>query len=304
MKLGSSSEINRTVAVALTVRWVSLGPMALKRALPHSREERKSMEPFAKDRVALITGGARGIGYACARNLSREGVKVAIVDISGDRIKESARKLTEETGTPAIGIQADISVESDVARMVAEANATFGKVDIFLNSAAILADNLFLDSTPADWDRMFKVCLTGPMLCLRALLPGMVERKYGRVVCMASDSARIGQARLSYYAAAKGGVIALVKSVAQEVGRSGITMNVVSPGATSTELRQEREEAMLKQMGQEKYDRRVKTVLKMYPTGRIGEPADAAAMITFLLSDQAAWVTGQVISVNGGFVML
>jgi NAD(P)-dependent dehydrogenase (short-subunit alcohol dehydrogenase family) len=277
---------------------------AQKEREPQRPGRKEKMEPFAKDRVALITGGARGIGYACARNLSREGVKVAIVDINGERIQESARKLTEETGTPAIGIQADISSESDVARMVDEANAALGKIDIFLNSAAILADNLFLDSTPAEWDRMFKVCLTGPMLCLRAILPGMVERQYGRVVCMASDSARIGQARLSYYAAAKGGVIALVKSVAQEVGRSGITMNVVSPGATNTELRQEREEAMLKQMGPEKYDRRVKAVLKMYPAGRIGEPDDAAAMITFLLSDQASWVTGQVISVNGGFVML
>jgi len=262
------------------------------------------MELFTKDRVALITGGARGIGFACALNLAREGVKVAIVDISGDRVAESAAKLSAETGTPAIGIQADISSETDVARMVAEANAKFGKIDLFLNSAAILADSLFLESTPADWDRMLKVCLFGPMLCLHAVLPGMVERKYGRVVCMASDSARIGQARLSYYAAAKGGVVALVKSVAQEVGRSGITMNIVSPGATNTELRQEREASMLKQMGQEKYDRRVKTVLKMYPTGRIGEPADTAAMVTFLLSDQASWVTGQVISVNGGFAML
>jgi NAD(P)-dependent dehydrogenase (short-subunit alcohol dehydrogenase family) len=262
------------------------------------------MELFTKDRVALITGGARGIGFACAFNLAREGVKVAIVDISGDRVAESAGKLTAETGTPAIGIQADISSETDVARMVAEANAKFGKIDLFLNSAAILADSLFLESTPSDWDRMLKVCLFGPMLCLHAVLPGMVERKYGRVVCMASDSARIGQARLSYYAAAKGGVVALVKSVAQEVGRSGITMNIVSPGATNTELRQEREASMLKQMGQEKYDRRVKTVLKMYPTGRIGEPADTAAMVTFLLSDQASWVTGQVISVNGGFAML
>lgn len=262
------------------------------------------MELFTKDRVTLITGGARGIGFACALNLAREGVRVAIVDISGDRVTESAAKLTAETGTAAIGIQADISSEADVARMVAEVNAKFGRIDLFLNSAAILADSLFLESSPSDWDRMLKVCLFGPMLCLHAVLPGMVERKYGRVVCMASDSARIGQARLSYYAAAKGGVVALVKSVAQEVGRSGVTMNIVSPGATNTELRQEREASMLKQMGQEKYDRRVKTVLKMYPTGRIGEPADTAAMVTFLLSDQASWVTGQVISVNGGFAML
>jgi NAD(P)-dependent dehydrogenase (short-subunit alcohol dehydrogenase family) len=261
------------------------------------------MEPFAKDRVALITGAARGIGFACALNLAHQGVKVALVDINGDRIKDAASRITAETGTAAVGIQADISAESDVARMAAEVNKAFGKVDIFLNSAAILADNLFLESTPADWDRMFKVCLTGPMLCLRALLPGMVARGYGRVVCMASDSARVGQARLSYYAAAKGGVIALVKSVAQEVGRSGVTLNVVSPGATNTELRQEREASMLKQMGPEKYERRVKSVLKMYPTGRIGEPEDAAAMICFLLSDQASWITGQVFSVNGGFVM-
>ena len=262
------------------------------------------MDLFKKDRVALITGGARGMGYACARNLAREGVKVAIVDINGDRIKDSARKLTEETGTDAIGIQADISSEAEVARMVKEANDKFGKIDLFLNSAAILADNLFLESTPAEWERMLKVCLFGPMLCMRAILPGMVERKYGRVVCMASDSARLGQARLSYYAAAKGGVIALVKSVAQEVGRSGVTLNVVSPGATNTELRNEREESLLKQMGQEKFDRRLKTILKMYPTGRLGEPEDIAAMVTFLMSDQAGWVTGQVMSVNGGFVML
>jgi NAD(P)-dependent dehydrogenase (short-subunit alcohol dehydrogenase family) len=121
---------------------------------------------------------------------------------------------------------------------------------------------------------------------------------------MASDSGRLGQARLSYYAAAKGGVMSLVKSVAQEVGRSGISMNVVSPGATNTELRQEREESMRQQMGEEKYQKRVKTILRMYPTGRLGEPEDAAAMITFLLSDQASWVTGQVISVNGGFAMM
>jgi NAD(P)-dependent dehydrogenase (short-subunit alcohol dehydrogenase family) len=120
---------------------------------------------------------------------------------------------------------------------------------------------------------------------------------------MASDSARIGQARLSYYAAAKAGVIALVKSVAQEVGRSGVTINVVSPGATNTEMRIAREAGLLEQMGPEKYERRQKTVLKMYPAGRIGRPDDIAGGIAFLCSDEAAWVTGQVLSVNGGFCM-
>jgi len=141
------------------------------------------------------------------------------------------------------------------------------------------------------------------MLCMHALLPQMMERKYGRIVCLASDSARLGQARLSYYAAAKGGVIALVKSIAQEVGKSGVTLNVVSPGATNTELRQEREASMREQMGEEKYQRRVSTVLKMYPTGRIGEPIDIANAICFLASEEASWITGQVLSVNGGFAM-
>lgn len=262
------------------------------------------MELFEKGRVALVTGGARGIGYACARLLAKEGVALALVDINGDSVKESARKLSEETGAIAVGVAADISSQPDVARMVKEVGDKFGKIDLFLNSAAILADKTFLESTPEEWDRMIKVCLQGPMLCLHAILPGMIERCYGRVVCMASDSARIGQARLSYYAAAKAGVIAMCKSVAQEVGASGVTLNVVSPGATNTELRQEREASLRKSMGEEKYAWRVKNVLRMYPTGRIGEPEDSAAMITFLLSDKAGWVTGQVVSVNGGYVML
>ena len=150
---------------------------------------------------------------------------------------------------------------------------------------------------------MIDVCLLGPMLCLRHLLPGMVSRRYGRVVCLASDSARLGQARLSYYAAAKGGVIALVKSLAQEVGKSGVTLNVVSPGATNTELRQEREAQTRAAIGEERYQRRVQSVLRMYPTGRIGEPQDIASAIAFLASGEASWITGQVLSVNGGYAM-
>ena len=141
------------------------------------------------------------------------------------------------------------------------------------------------------------------MNVIHTALPGMTRRGYGRIVCLASDAARIGQARLSYYAAAKGGVVALAKSIAQEVGPTGVTLNIVSPGATNTELRNAREAKMRAAMGEERYARRQKTVLRMYPTGRLGEPIDIASAISFLVSRQASWITGQVVSVNGGFAM-
>ena len=249
-------------------------------------------------RVALITGGARGIGFAAAQRIASEGGRLALADIDAKAAADAAASLPG-----AIGIACNITREDDVARMVERTQAELGPLDVFVNSAAVLDDKLFLESGPADWQRMLGVCLHGPMLGLRAVLPGMVERGYGRVVCLASDSARIGQARLSYYAAAKAGVIALVKSVAQEVGRGGVTLNVVSPGATNTPLRIAREDGMRAQMGEEKYARRVQSVLKLYPTGRIGEPEDIASAIAFLCSDEASWITGQVLSVNGGFVM-
>ena len=254
-------------------------------------------------RTALITGGARGIGYAAARLFAEGGAKVALVDINGVLVEQAARKLSGETGAQAIGLRVDVTSESDVGTMISQVGGKLGPVDIFISSAAILDDKLFLDSKPADWRRMIDVCLHGPMLCLHKVLPDMVARRYGRVVCLASDAARLGQARLSYYAAAKGGVVALIKSVAQEVGKSGVTLNVVSPGATNTELRQEREVRMRTEMGEEKYQRRMQNVLRMYPTGRLGEPDDIAATIAFLASEKASWITGQVVSVNGGFAM-
>lgn len=254
-------------------------------------------------KTVLITGGARGIGYASATLFAQAGASVAVADINGDLAQASAIRLADETGARTLGIKADVTSRSDVMSMVDKVRSELAPVDVFVSSAAILDDKLFLESQAEDWRRMIDVCLFGPMLCMHALLPHMMERKYGRVICLASDSARLGQARLSYYAAAKAGVIALVKSVAQEVGKSGVTLNIVSPGATNTELRQEREARMREQMGDEKYQRRVATVLRMYPTGRIGEPADIASAICFLASEQAGWITGQVLSVNGGFAM-
>jgi NAD(P)-dependent dehydrogenase (short-subunit alcohol dehydrogenase family) len=257
------------------------------------------MDLGVKGKVAMVTGGARGIGLAAATVLAGEGAKLVLVDINGKAAEAAAAAL----GYGAIGLGVDITEADQVAKMVAEVKRQFGSLDILVNSAAVLDDKLFLESTPADWSRVMGVCLQGAMLTLHAVLPGMVQRKYGRVVCLASDSARIGQARLSYYAAAKAGVIALVKSVAAEVGGSGVTLNVVSPGATNTPMRQEREAGLLAQMGEEKYARRQKSVLRLYPAGRLGEPQDIGNAIANLASAQAGWITGQVLSVNGGFVM-
>lgn len=261
------------------------------------------MDYGTKGQTVLIVGGARGIGYAAAELLAAEGSSVALADINGEAAKSAAAKLAKDTGAKTIGIKVDVTNMDEVKAMIAEAEKQLGPLSILVNCAAVLDDKTFMDSGPSDWKRMIEVCLYGPMNVMHAALPGMAERKYGRIICLASDSARIGQARLSYYAAAKAGVIALVKSVAQEVGKDGITINVVSPGATNTELRQERENGMRAQMGEEKYAKRVQTVLKMYPTRRIGEPVDIGSAIAFLASRNASWITGQVLSVNGGFVM-
>ncbi|HWM67870.1 MAG TPA: SDR family oxidoreductase [Steroidobacteraceae bacterium] len=261
------------------------------------------MELLKQKRVVLITGGARGIGYHAAQLLGAEGATLALVDINEDAVRAAAEQLSAVSGATVRAFAADIADPVSVGTMANEVKSTLGPVEILINSAAVVDDKLFLESDFADWDRMIKICLFGPMNLIKAFAPDMVSRQFGRIICLASDSARLGQARLSYYAAAKAGVVALCKSVAQELGPSGITVNVVSPGATNTELRQAREASLLTQMGEEKYARRQQSVLKMYPLKRIGEPHDIASMIAFVASDHASWLTGQIISVNGGFAM-
>jgi NAD(P)-dependent dehydrogenase (short-subunit alcohol dehydrogenase family) len=253
-------------------------------------------------RNAVVVGGAQGIGFATCEVLARDCETLTIVDLNKDAAERAARKL-DGSKAKLLGLQADIAKKEEVAAIRERIGNEFGAPSILVNSAAIVDDKLFLDSTPADWNRMMAVCLFGPMNVLHEFLPGMTAAGYGRVVCLASDSYKLGQARLSYYAAAKAGVVALVKSLAQELGRSGVNLNIVSPGATNTEMRNERERALLAQMGPEKYERRQKAVLKMYPTGRLGEPQDIAAAVHFLTTESAAWITGQVLSVNGGFTM-
>lgn len=254
-------------------------------------------------RTAIVFGGAQGIGYASAARMAANGDRIAIADRNGEAAQKAAAAIAAAHGVATTFAAVDITDLGAVEAAFRDIETALGPADIVVNTAAIVADKLFVESTPADWHQMVDVCLFGAMNIMHVMLPGMRERKFGRGVFLASDSARVGQARLSYYAAAKAGVIALVKSVAQEVGRDGITLNVVSPGATNTELRRGREATLREQMGDEKYAQREKKVLRMYPMGRIGEPCDIASTVAFLCGPEASWTTGQVLSVNGGFVM-
>lgn len=256
--------------------------------------------------TALVTGGARGIGFATAELLVGEGAKVAILDIDAPAAQAAVARLGAgdvDAAGRVLAVPADITDVAAVADAYERIASALGPVDVLVHCAAILDNKTFMDSSPEDWRAMMEVCLFGPLNCIHAALPGMAERGYGRIVCIASDAARVGQSHLSYYAGAKGGVVAQVKSIAQEVGRHGITLNVVSPGATNTELRQRREAEVEAQIGPERYAERHKKVLRRYPLGRLGEPEDIAATIAFLASRRASWITGQVVSVNGGFVM-
>src|SRR6187455_2301040 len=167
------------------------------------------MDLGIQGQACLVVGGARGIGYASAEVLAREGAAVALADIDGGAASASAQRLAAAaSGAKVVGLKVDVTNLDEVRRLAADA---IGPLSILINSAAVLDDKLFVDSQPSDWKRMIDVCLYGPMNVIHTVLPGMMTRRYGRIVCLASDSARMGQARLSYYAAAKGGVVALVK---------------------------------------------------------------------------------------------
>lgn len=254
--------------------------------------------------TAFVFGGGQGIGRAAARKMAASGVRIGIADLNAAAAQEAADEIGSGFDVQTAHVGVDITDIDDTRAAVERLERALGPVTIVVNSAAIVSNKLFVDSKPADWRRMIDVCLFGPLNILHVVLPGMRQRQFGRIIYMASDAARTGQSRMSYYAAAKAGVIGLVKSVAQEVGRYQITVNVVSPGATNTDLRKAREEETRRNIGEEKYAERQKRVLRQYPMGRLGEPEDAAAAIAFLAGPDASWITGQAISVNGGFSML
>jgi NAD(P)-dependent dehydrogenase (short-subunit alcohol dehydrogenase family) len=242
--------------------------------------------------VALVTGGGSGIGEAIATKLARAGAAVAVADLS-EESATCAGGAINEGGGKALPVRMDIGDPASIEAGIALVHAEFGPVSILVNNAAAWVVKEFKETTPAEVERVVGVTLIGTINVTRAALPDVLERR-GRIIYTISDSARTGERFMSVYAAAKAGLIGLTKSLAKEVGGHGVTVNGVSPGTTSTPGGSAFIQAA---GGPEK-------LARAYPMGRIGEPDDIANAVLFFASPLSSWITGQVLSVSGGFTMV
>lgn len=240
-------------------------------------------------KVALITGAGRGIGRETARLIAAAGGRVAIVDLLEDSAKAAAAEIAK-SGGQAIGVSADVTKPADALRMVEEALRAFGRLDILVNNAARWTVKPFKDLTPQDYDTDIGIALLGTLHSTRAAVDALVKQGSGRIINVVSDAGRVGEPFLTVYSAAKAGVIGFTKALAKELGRYNITVNAVAPGTTRTPGAQE----FIQGVGEEK-------MVKAYPLRRLGEPRDIASAILFFASDLAGYVTGQILSVSGGY---
>ena len=247
-------------------------------------------------KTVVVTGGASGIGKATSFRFAQEGAEVAIFDRNAEGAKTVAGEIAAAGGTAA-GFAADITDYAAVGEAVARAEAELGPIDVLVNNAGWDLFRPFLDSQPDYWDKIIDINLRGALNMLHNVLPGMVERGTGRVVTVASDAGRVGSSGESVYAACKAGLIALSKTLAREHARQGLTFNCVCPGLTETALL----EGFLEAAGNPEKLR--EAFRRAVPMGRLGTPDDLPGAILFLASDDAAFITGQVISVSGGLTM-
>lgn len=258
------------------------------------------MDLQLKGKVAIVTGAGRGIGKAICLYLAREGAHVVVNDIDAGRA-ETAAKEVERLGVKAIPFQADITRFEEVKRMADSVLGRFGRIDILVNNAGVGDQGkLFTEMELSDWERVIRLCLYGTLHCNRAVVGAMIKQQGGKIVSIVSDAGRIGEPRMTIYSAAKAGIIGHSKALAKELGQYQINVNVVSPGSTETENTLERR-AKWAEKDPEWAQKRLKNQLKLYPLGRFGQPEDIAHAVAFLASERASYITGEVISVNGGY---
>jgi len=241
-------------------------------------------------RVALVTGAAQGIGRAIALALAEVGADIAGGDVSFEKLQGVAKEI-EALGRKTLPLHLDVSSPDSVKEAVDKTLEVFGKIDILVNNAGITKDNMLMRMKPADWDLVLRVNLNGAFLCTRAVLPGMVKQRYGRIINIASVVAQAGNAGQANYVASKAGIIGLTKAVAAEVGSRNITVNAVAPGFIATAMTENLPEAVRQRM------------LSLIPLGRMGTDQDIACGVRFLASEEASYITGHVLNINGGMYM-
>ncbi len=244
-----------------------------------------------KEKIALVTGGGRGMGRAISLALAQEGAKVCVNYFHSKDAAEEVVKRIKENGGEAISYKADVSKLEEVNRMVEEVNKRFGRLDILINNAGLNIDKYLMIMNEEEWDKVIDVNLKGTFNCSKAVSRIMIGQRSGNIINISSVSAITGAAGQTNYSAAKGGMISFTKSLARELAPFGIRVNALAPGLIDTE--------MVKKMPKKMLDQ----VLEMTPLKRVGTPEEVARIVTFLVSEEADYITGQVIRVDGGLAM-
>ena len=244
-----------------------------------------------KGRVAVVTGGSRGIGRAIALRLAESGADVALIYAGNQAAADETAQQVCELGVRAMAVQCDVSDAQQAAAAIKQVRAELGPIDILVNNAGITRDGISLRMKPGDFRRVIDVNLTGAFLMAQAAMSDFVRRRSGRIINISSASGLMGNAGQANYSAAKAGMIGLTKTLARELAGRGVTVNAVAPGFVKTEMTAAMNEAALSEG------------LKSVPMGRMAEPEEIAEAVAFLASDRAAYITGTVLSVNGGLYM-
>jgi 3-oxoacyl-[acyl-carrier protein] reductase len=239
-------------------------------------------------KVAIVTGGGRGIGRVIALRLAEAGANVVVNDVGNAEPVEAVAKEIKAMGRQALPVLADVSSAPDVARLVAETISAYERIDILVNNAGIARDQLLMRMSEEDWDRVLTVDLKSVFLCTREVLRHMVKQRWGRIISLASIVGIVGNPGQANYASAKAGIIGFTRTIAKEVASRGITVNAIAPGFIDTEMTRQ-----LKEEWKEELKKRI-------PLGYFGSPGDVAEAVSFLASEGARYITGQVLGVDGG----